>query len=128
MDKEEIYKGRALTPKSPGQTLIALLVLLLCCGVVFSLESYLPWAWIFELAAIIFSAVYANKILKQGTFTKTYILYEDLLVEVTRYGLIEKITAQFNLDETLITEKEIKVGEKIYPFYPDEALKKLLNL
>lgn len=127
-DKEVLYKGLALLPKSPAGTILSLAGILVFCGLVFALESVIPAAWFFELAAVVLAAVYANKVLKQGTFSKTYILYEDTLVETTRYGLIEKVTAQFPLKDASIFPNEIIYNEKRYAFYPDETLKKLLNL
>ena len=127
-DKEYLYKGAALLPKSPVGTVLSLAGILILCGCVFALERFIPAAWFFELAAIVFSAIYANKVLKQGTFSKTYILYDDILVETTRYGLIEKVTAQFELKDAVITDSEIICNGKKFSFYPDEALKKLLNL
>ncbi len=127
-NKDYLYKGLALLPKSPAGTIFSLAGILILCGVVFALERFLPAAWFFELTAIVLAAVYANKVLKQGTFSKTYILYEDTLVEMTRYGLIEKVTSQFEIKESVITDSEIIYNGKKYPFYPDETLKKLLNL
>ena len=127
-DKKVLYRGLALLPKSPAGTIVSLAGILIFCGVVFALEGVLPAAWFFELAALVLSAVYANKVLKQGTFSKTYILYEDTLIETTRYGLIEKVTAEFVLKDALISPDEIIYNEERHAFYPDETLKKLLNL
>ena len=127
-DKDYLYKGAALLPKSPVATIFSIAGILILCGIVFALEKLLPAAWFFELAVIIIAALCVNKILKQGTFSKMYILYEDTLVETTRYGLIEKETSRFELKDTTITTTEIVYNGKKYPFYPDEALKKLLNL
>lgn len=127
-DKEYLYKGEALLPKSPVATFFSLAGILVPCGVVFALERYLPAAWFFELATIVFAAVLSNKVLKKGTFSKTYILYEDTLVEITRYGLIEKVTGQFELKKSVVSDSEIIYNGKKFLFYPDETLKKLLNL
>ena len=79
-----------------------------------------------EIGAIALSAIYINKVLKQGTFVATYVLYEDTLVVLTRYGLIEKETEWYNLDEAVFTENSVTVNGKTRPFYPDEELKKIL--
>ena len=128
MDKKEIYKGTALLPKNPRQTMLLILLILTVSALLFYLAKFFFASWFFEVCIIVFDAVYLNKALKQGTFVKTYILYQDCLVETTRYGLIEKETGRFVLNSSSISENEIICENKSYPFYPDETLKKLLNL
>ena len=77
---------------------------------------------------IVFCAIYINKLLKQGTFSLTYILYEDSLTVLTRYGFIETVTASFPLSECVFSERSITYNGKNFAFYPDENLKKLLNI
>lgn len=125
-EQKEIYRGRAVAVKNEKQTLKALLKAVIFCFVIFAVSKYLPFSWLFELGAIAASAIYINKVMKQGTFIATYILYEDTLVVLTRYGLIEKESARYNLNETTFTQATITSGGKTKPFYPDEQLKKLL--
>ncbi len=126
MEQKEIYRGRAVAVKDDKQTFKALLKAIIFCFVVFAVSKYLPAAWAFEIGAIVLSAIYINKVLKQGTFIATYILYEDSLAVVTRYGFIEKETARYILSESTFTENSVTTEGKTYPFYPDEKLKKLL--
>ena len=126
-EKKEIYRGKAVAVKDDRQTLKALLKALIFCVVVFAAAKYLPFSWAFEIGAIIASAIYINKVLKQGTFIATYVLYEDSLVVLTRYGLIEMETARYNLSEAVITEKTISQDGITKPFYPDDELKKILK-
>lgn len=125
-EKKEIYRCRAKAVKDEKQTFKALLKAIIFCAVVFAVAKYLPFAWFFEIGAIVLSALYINKVLKQGTFIATYILYEDSLVVLTRYGLIEKESARYNLEETTFTPSTVTSGGKTKPFYPDEKLKQLL--
>ena len=60
---------------------------------VFAVARFLPASWFFEIGAIAAGTVYINKLLNEGTFKKTYVLYEDSLSVITKYGLIEKETA-----------------------------------
>ena len=90
------------------------------------MSKYLPFAWVFEIGAIVLSTFYINKVLKQGTFIATYILYKDSLAVLTRYGFIETETARYILSESTFTENSVTTGGKTYPLYPDEKLKKLL--
>lgn len=128
MDTKEIYKGTALLPKNPRQTMLLILLILTVSALLFYWVRFFFASWLFEIAIIVFDAIYLNKILNQGTFVKTYVLYEDCLLEITRYGLIEKETGRFMLNGASISENEIIYENKSHPFYPDETLKKLLNL
>ena len=127
MESTEIYRGKALMPKSAKDVFLSLLYIALFCCFIFLLSSRLPFAWFFEIVVVLLGAIQINKTLKKGTFTITYILYDKSLVELTRYGLIEKETAVFRLDECDFYENSICKGGKIYPFYPDEKLKMLLK-
>lgn len=126
-EKKEIYRGKAVAIKDDKQTLKALLKALIFCFVVFAVSPYLPFPWAFCLGAIIVTAIYINKVLHEGTFIATYVLYEDELVVLTRYGLIEKETARYNLSKAVFTEKTVSQDGITKPFYPDEKLKKLLK-
>ncbi|MBE7034271.1 MAG: hypothetical protein E7406_08615 [Ruminococcaceae bacterium] len=125
-EKQEIYRGKAIAVKDEKQTFKALLKVLLFCFVIFAVSPYLPFSWAFCLGAIILSAIYINKIMHQGTFIATYVLYDDELVVLTRYGFIEKETARYDLSKAVITEKTISQDGITKPFYPDEELKKLV--
>lgn len=125
-DNKEIYRGKAVAVKDDRQTIKALLKAAVFCFIVFAVSKYLPFAWFFEIAAIVASAIYINKVMKQGTFIMTYVLYEDTLVVLTRYGLIEKESARYDLKSTTFTDTMVTSGGKTYPFYPDEKLKELL--
>ncbi len=126
MEQKEIYRGRAVAVKDDKQTIKALFKAIIFCVVIFAVAKYLPFSWLFEIGAIVLSAIYINKVLKQGIFIATYILYEDSLSVLTRYGFIEMETARYILSESTFTENSVTPGGKIYPFYPDEELKKLL--
>ena len=126
-EKKELYRGKAVAVKDEKQTLKALLKALIFCAVVFAVSRYLPFSWVFEIGAIVLSALYINKVMKQGTFIKTYILYEDSLSVVTRYGLIELETARYPLPETVFTDSSITFDGKTVPFFPDEKLKEVLK-
>lgn len=126
MEKKEIYRGKAVAVKDERQTLKALLKAILFCFVVFAVSKYLPAAWFFEIGALFMSALYINKVMKQGTFIATYILYEDTLVVLTKYSLIEMETARYDLAKTVFTETTVTSEGKTKPFYPDEKLKSLI--
>jgi len=125
-EKKEIYRGKAVAVKDEKQTFKALLKALIFCLVVFAVSPYLPFSWAFCIGAIIASAIYLNKILHEGTFIATYVLYEDELVVLTRYGLIEKETARYDLSKAVFTENTVSQDGLTKPFYPDENLKKLI--
>lgn len=125
-EKKEIYRGRAVALKDTKQTLKALLKALIFCFIVFAIAPYLSFSWVFEIGAIIASAIYINKVMKQGTFIATYVLYEDELVVLTRYGLIEMETARYDLSKAVFTENTVSQDGLTKPFYPDEKLKKLI--
>ena len=126
MEKKEIYRGRAKAVKDDKATIKALFKAIIFCVVVFAVAKYLPFSWIFEIGSIVLAAIYINKVLNEGTFIAKYILYEDSLAVLTRYGLIEKETARYILSESVFTENSVTTGGKTYPFYPDDELKKIL--
>ncbi len=125
-NKKELYRGKAVVAKDEKQTIKALLKAVIFCFIVFAVSKYLPFSWFFEIGAIVLGALYINKIMKQGTFIATYILYEDTLVVLTRYGFIEKVTAQYELSKATFAENAVTYEGKTHPFYPDEELKRLL--
>ena len=125
-EKKEIYRGKAVAVKDSKQTAKALLKAAIFCGIMFAVSVYVPFGWALEIGAIALSAVYINKVLKQGTFVATYVLYEDSLIVLTRYGFIEKETEWYDLDEAVFAETSVTSKGKTRPFYPDEDLKKLL--
>lgn len=127
-EEREIYRGQGLMPKSASQTIFSLLCVVAFCFAIFSAAPFLPFSWIFEVGAIAVSAVLINNILKKGPFSITYVLYENSLEVITRYGLIEKVTAKYILTQTVFTENTVTSNGRTEPFYPDEDLKKLLNL
>lgn len=127
-EKNEIYRGKAVAVKNDRETLKALLKAFIFCALIFSLETILPFAWVFEIGAIALSAVYIYRVLTQGTLIATYILYEDTLVVLTRYGFVEMETARYDLSKTIFTENTVTTDGRTKPFFPDEELKTLLNL
>lgn len=126
-EKKEIYRGKGVAVKNEKQTFKALLKALLFCIVVFAVAPYLPFSWAFSFGAIIASSIYINKVMHEGTFVATYILYENELVVLTRYGFIEKETARYDLSKAVFTENTVSQDGLTKPFYPDEKLKKLLK-
>ncbi|MEE0866987.1 MAG: hypothetical protein UIL37_01630 [Clostridia bacterium] len=126
--KKEIYRGLAVVKKNNIQTVIFIGAALILGVALINVASRLPFAGFIDLAVIAFLAVLINRVLKQGTFIVTYVLYEGVLLEFTRYGLIEKETARFTLSECRFGKDSIVFEGRTYPFYPDEELKKLLNL
>lgn len=125
---KEIYKFTPPMQKNTRTTSLFIVFSLIVCAVLLKLSTYLPAAWLFEILIIVLCAATINKILKQGVFTLTYILYEDSLKFYIRYGFIEKETMAFPLENSSFTESAIIYKGKAYPFFPDEKLKSLLNI
>ena len=114
--------------KSPRITALILALVLIVCVLLLKAATLLPFGWAFQIAIILLSAIYINKLLKQGTFSVTYVLYEDSLQVHTRYGFITSVSASYELDEAVFSETAVTYKGKTYFFYPDEKLKKLLNI
>ena len=126
-EKEILYKGAAVVQKTPKETIFSLIGIGVMWVAILIFSKFLPFQWVFSLAAIVISAILINRLLNKGTFTKTYILYEDKLVVLTRYGLIEKESSIHPLSTSKFTNKTIITDGVKYPFYPDEKLKKILK-
>lgn len=127
-DNKEIYRSTPVKKKGPMQTALLLSGAVLFCAAVFIIARALPAGWFFQLAALAVTSLYINKILKQGTFSSTYILYADRLIILTRYGLIELQTGLFPLDGARFCDTFIEYKGKKTPFFPDDKLKKLLKI
>ncbi len=126
-EKEILYKGAAIVQKSPKETIFSLIGIAAMWAAIFIFSKFLPFEWAFQIGAIVVSAIFINRLLNKGTFTKTYILYEDSLVVMTKYGLIEKESSVHPLSTSEFTEKTIITDGVKYPFYPDEELIKILK-
>lgn len=124
----EIYRMQLPAKKSPRITALILALVLIVCVLLLKAATLLPFGWAFQIAIILLSAIYINKLLKQGTFSITYVLYENSLEVHTRYGFITSITARYPLEEAVFTESTVTYKGKTLPLYPDEKLKKLLNI
>lgn len=121
-EEKEIYRCRAVMPKSDKRIFMELMGVVLLCFITFHIGRVVPYGWFLQISILLVSAVLINKILRQGTFIKTYVLYENRLSVLTKYGLIEKETASYPLAESGFTKTTIEYGGKTYPFYPDEKL------
>lgn len=126
--KKELYRTEIKRSKSAGKTLLLLFITALFIMAVFAVARFFPAAWLLEIGAIAFGTVYINKLLNEGTFKKTYVLYEDSLCVITKYGLIEKETASYDLKTAVFTCDSVTANGKTEPFFPDDELKRLLNL
>ena len=125
-ERKEIYRCRAVMPKSDKRIFFELMGVVLLCFVLFHVANLLPFGWFLQIETLLASAILINRILRQGTFIKTYILYEDSLSVVTRYGLIEMETARYPLSGTVFTDSSLTFDGKTVPFFPDEKLKSLI--
>ena len=125
---KEIYRFTPPPQKNTRTSALFIIASLILCAILLKLSSYLPAAWFFEILIIVLCAALINKILKQGVFALTYVLYEDSLKFYTRYGIIEKETMVFPLEDSSFNETTIIYKGKAYPFSPDEKLKSLLNI
>ena len=127
-EKNEIYRGAALLPKDARATFLSLLYVAFFCGAMFIASLYIPFGWLLQIITIVIASVWINKTLKEGAFSKTYVLYADKLTVITRYGLIEMVTAEYLLSETVFNENCVIYLGKEDSFYPDEKLKTLLKI
>lgn len=125
---KETYRMQVPAKKGAGATALTLISVLIICTLLLKAVTFLPFGWAFQIAVILLCAIYINKLLKQGTFSVTYVLYENSLQVHTRYGFITSVSATYILDETAFTESTVTYKGKTHPFYPDENLKKLLNI
>lgn len=127
--KTEVYRGAAKLPGSPRAAFFCLLALVAVCVVLFNLVSALPYSVFLKIAVLIFAAAGINYILKQGTFSVTYVLTDDgILVYITKYGLLEWESAWIRVSEAEFSENKIVFENRRYDFYPDDELKTLLGL
>ena len=122
-----LYKGAAIGQKSPKETIMSLLGIAAMWAGIVLFSKFLPFQWAFSLISIIISAILINRLLNKGTFRKTYILYEDKLVVMTKYGLIEKESSIHPISSSQFTQTYIVTDGVKYPFYPDDELKEMLK-
>ncbi len=127
-NKTEVYRGPAKLPGTPKAAFLCVLALAALGTVLFRVSSALPYSAFIKAAILIFAAVGINYILKQGTFSVTYVLTSDgWLVYITKYGKLEWESAWIKVDEAQFKGNKIIYQKRKYDFYPDEELKKLVE-
>ncbi|MGN1098170.1 MAG: hypothetical protein ACI4SS_04675 [Clostridia bacterium] len=128
-DKTPVYRGAAKLPGTPRAAFFCILALIAVCVILFNLVAPIPYSVFLKIAIIVFAAVSINYILKQGTFSVTYVLTDDgILVYITKYGLLEWESAWIDATEAEFKGNKIIYKKKKYDFYPDEELKGLLGI
>ena len=126
-NKTEVYRGEAKLPGRPAAAFFCILALAAVCVAAFNLSSMLPYGVFLKLAVLALAALGVNYILKKGTFSVTYVLTDDdMLIYVTKYGLLSWESAWIKLREAKIEKNRIIFENRRYDFYPDEDLKKIL--
>lgn len=126
-EKTEVYRGAAKLPGTPRAAFVCLLALIAVCVLLFNLVSPLPYSAFFKVAVLVLTAVGINYILKQGTFTVTYVLTDDgWLVYVTKYGALEWESAHIEISKAKISGNKLICNKRHYDFYPDNELKELI--
>lgn len=88
----------------------------------------IPYGVFLQAAALVLAVLGVNRVLKDGAFAVTYVLYEDRLSVITRYGFIEKETASFPLENSKFSPTRAEGACGSIAFHPDEKLKELLGL
>lgn len=122
-NKTEVYRGAARLPGTPRAAFFATLLLIAVCVLLFNLVSVLPYGVFLKILVLIFAAVGLNRILRQGTFSVTYVLTDDnILVYITKYGLLEWESAWISVPEADFSENEIRFKGRKYDFYPEDEL------
>ena len=111
------------TKKAAAAASIALLVV---CAFLSFLVSHMPYSGILSVLVIIVFASLLYSVMKRSLFDITYVLYENRLVFVRRFGAVSSEAEVFPLSEAKFFEDKIIYNNKQYPFHPDDKLKELL--
>lgn len=126
--KKEVYRGAAKLPGRPKAAFFSILALVFICVILFNLVASIPYSAFIKIGILILAAVGINYILKQGTFSVTYVLTEDsILVYITKYGLLEWESAWIDLADAEIKGNKIIYKKRKYDFYPDDKLRELVK-
>lgn len=126
MQDEVIYSCKAppeATKKEAAASFAVLTVLFAIAAVVL---SRLPFAGVTALLLLLFFAAGIYSVMKRALFDVTYVLYQDRLVYLRRYGAIEKENEVFPTAEAEFYEDKIIFRGRSYPFHPDAVLKEAL--
>ena len=127
-EKTEVYRGQAKLPGTPKAAFFAILALAAACVILFNLTSMLPYGVFLKIAVLVLTALGVNYILKKGTFSVTYVLTDDnMLIYVTKYGLLSWESAWIRLSEAKFEKNRIIFENRKYDFFPDEELKSILK-
>ncbi len=123
MPEKKIYSQKAPPEATIKETVIAAAGLTVLCAVLMTVLSNLPYAGITTLLTLFLFAAGIYAVLKENVFEITYVLYEDRLVYLRRYGALEKETEVFPIGEAEFYKDKIVYRKKTYPFHPDERMK-----
>lgn len=126
MPEKKIYSQKAPPEATMKETAISAAGLTVLCAVLMLILSHLPYAGITTLLTIFLFAAGIYGVLKKNIFEITYVLYEDRLIYLRRYGALEKETEVFPIGEAEFYEDKIVYRKKTYPFHPDERMKEEL--
>ncbi|MGM9552502.1 MAG: hypothetical protein ACI3XA_09645 [Clostridia bacterium] len=127
MNDKPIYSQKVKNESNGVQrtVLFIITVVLLCVALFF--VNLLPYRGILSVGVIFIFAFITLKLLNGFVFDLKYVLYEDRIAFVRKYGRLEWESIVFFLNETEIKDNEIVFMKKSYPFYPDEKMKELLS-
>lgn len=125
--EEKIYEQKAPAKNNAVLRILMFGGLFLIFCVLLFIASVVPYSGIVTLGVLFLFALEIYKLMKGTVLDITYVLYEDKLVFVRRYGKIEMETEEFLLSEAEFKGNVIVYRGKNYAFYPDEKLKSLLE-
>lgn len=128
MNEKPVYTQKApFSGNVKGRTvafiLLASVIILLLIFV-----NFLPYSGVLTLIVFMLGAYFIHKLLNKTVFDIKYVLYDDKLVFLRKYGRLEWEGEVFPFDEATFHEGFIEHRGRRYSFYPDSELKELLGI
>ena len=128
MTEKSRYTQKAPVKGNAGLSMTAFVFLALAIIVLLVVVNFLPYRGILTLCVFALGAYFIHKLLNNTVFDITYALFDDKLIFVRKYGMMEWECEVFPFDEAKFYPDRIEHRGKSYEFYPDEKLKEFLGI
>ncbi|MBQ8541395.1 MAG: hypothetical protein IJ435_07985 [Clostridia bacterium] len=128
MTEKARYTQKAPIKGNAKLSMTAFVLLALAIMVLLVVVNFLPYSGILTLCVFALGAYFIHRLLNRTIFDVTYALFDDKLIFLRKYGIVEWECEVFPFDEAKFYADKIEHRGKSYEFHPDEKLKEFLGI